>query len=113
VDIYDGDQEPVVYHGKTFTSKVSLREICVAIKKYGFVSSPYPIIVSAEVHCGIPQQDMMAEIMTSVFGDALIQAPVSGRPSISALPSPEELKGCILLKVCNHALNYYTTYAES
>lgn len=100
VDIYDGDQEPMIFHGKTFTSKVSLREVCHAIAKYGFVASPYPIIISAEIHCSVPQQDMMVEIMKEVFGDALVRAPVDGRPKIQILPSPEELKGRILLKVC-------------
>lgn len=101
LDIYDGDREPMIFHGKTFTSKVSLREVCEAIKKYGFVSSPYPVIISAEIHCGLVQQDMMADIMTSVFGDALVQAPIDGRPTITILPSPEDLKGRILLKAKN------------
>ena len=89
----------MIFHGKTFTSKVSLREVCEAIKKYGFVASPYPIIISAEVHCGLAQQDMIAEIMLRVFGDAMIQQPLEGPSKIEALPSPEDLKGKILLKV--------------
>lgn len=89
----------MITHGKTFTSKVSLREVCEAIKKYGFVASPYPIIISAEVHCSVPQQDMIAEIMISVFGDSLVREPPEGLPKIDALPSPEELKGKIMLKV--------------
>jgi len=97
VDIYDGDREPVVYHGKTLTTKVSLRKVCEAIEKYAFVVSPYPIIISAEVHCSIPQQNMIASIMQEVFGDILVSAPV---PKITVLPSPEALKGRILLKVC-------------
>ncbi|KAJ7594064.1 PLC-like phosphodiesterase [Mycena floridula] len=101
LDIYDGDKEPMIFHGKTLTSKVSLREVCEAIKKYGFVSSPYPVIISAEIHCGIPQQEQMVDIMISVFGDALVQAPVDARPIITVLPSPEELKGRILLKAKN------------
>ena len=100
VDIYDGDKEPVVYHGKTLTTKVSLREACEAIMKYAFVVSPYPIIISAEVHCSVPQQDTMASIMHEVFGESLVSAPVNGRPKIEVLPSPEDLKGRVLLKVC-------------
>jgi phosphatidylinositol phospholipase C delta len=99
VDIYDGDEEPVIFHGKTLTSKVSLREVCQAIMKYAFVTSPYALLISAEVHCGLEQQDKMVEIMTTVFGEALIQAPVEGRPRIQFLPSPEDLKGKFLLKV--------------
>jgi phosphatidylinositol phospholipase C delta len=98
VDIFDGDKEPVVYHGKTLTTKVSLRKACEAIAKYAFVVSPYPVILSAEVHCSIPQQDMIASIMHEVFGDSLVSAP-EGHPNIQVLPSPEDLKGRILLKV--------------
>ncbi|THH00028.1 hypothetical protein EW026_g2412 [Hermanssonia centrifuga] len=103
LDIYDGEIEPVIYHGKTFTSKVALRDICEAINRYAFVSSPYPIIISAEVHCCVTQQVMMAKIMSEVFGDALVQAPVDGRPKIEVLPSPEDLKGRVLLKVDPYA----------
>ncbi|KAF8876848.1 PLC-like phosphodiesterase [Infundibulicybe gibba] len=101
LDIYDGDQHPMIFHGKTFTSKVSLLEVCQMINKYGFVASPYPIIISAEIHCGLSQQDMIVEIMIKVFGDRLVRSPVNGRPKIEKLPSPEELKGKILLKAKN------------
>ncbi|KAF8228091.1 PLC-like phosphodiesterase [Tricholoma matsutake] len=101
LDIYDGDTEPMIFHGKTFTSKVSLREVCLAIAKYGFVASPYPIIISAEIHCSLPFQDLIAEIMMEVFGDRLVSAPIAGRQKIDRLPSPEELKGRILLKAKN------------
>ena len=36
--------------------------------------------------------------MTEVFGDALVNAPIEGRPRIDRLPSPENLKGRVLLK---------------
>lgn len=101
VDIYDGDCEPVIYHGRTLTSKIPVREVCEAIMKYGFVLSPYPIIISAEVHCGLTQQAMLASIMKNVFGDALITSPVDDRPKIDVLPSPESLKGKVLLKAKN------------
>lgn len=111
MDIYDGDQEPMVFHGKSFTSKVSLREVCEAILKYGFIASPYPIIISAEIHCSIGQQDLIAAIMMEVFGDKLVRMMQDGSESgnkqeglakkmeIEELPSPEHLKGKILLKV--------------
>ncbi|KAG2006759.1 1-phosphatidylinositol-4,5-bisphosphate phosphodiesterase 1 [Coprinopsis cinerea AmutBmut pab1-1] len=101
LDIYDGDDEPVIFHGKTLTSKVPLRDVCVAIMKYGFTTSPYPLLVSAEVHCGLAQQEKMVDVMTEVWGDALIQAPVNGRPQLTHLPSPEDLKHKILLKAKN------------
>ncbi|KAM6501475.1 hypothetical protein JOM56_004489 [Amanita muscaria] len=98
VDIYDGEVEPMIFHGKSFTSKVPLREVCNTIMKYGFVASPYPIVISAEVHCSVSQQDMIAEIMIEVFGDTLVRAPPSGKQKVTVLPSPEELKGKILFK---------------
>ena len=99
MDIYDGDKEPVIFHGKTLTTKVALRQVCQAIAKYAFVASPYPVIISAEIHCSLPQQDMMADIMMEVFGDVLICAPINGQPKIEVLPSPEDLRGRVLLKV--------------
>lgn len=103
VDIYDGDPStgPVVYHGKTLTSKISLRSACLAISKYAFDVSPYPIIISAEVHCGIPQQEMMVDIMVEVFGESLVREPVEGRRKIEVLPCPEELRGKVLFKAKN------------
>ncbi|KAJ3984853.1 PLC-like phosphodiesterase [Lentinula detonsa] len=101
LDIYDGSDEPMVYHGKTLTSKVSVREICHAIAKYAFAASPYPVVISAEMHCGVKQQDMIVQIMKDAFGDALISAPVEGRAKITSLPSPEELRGKIMLKAKN------------
>lgn len=89
----------MVYHGRTLTTKVSLRDACAAIAKYAFVASPYPIIISAEIHCSVPQQEMIASIMREEFGSALVSAPINGRPKVVVLPSPEDLKGRILLKV--------------
>ncbi|KAH9030092.1 PLC-like phosphodiesterase [Lactarius hengduanensis] len=82
LDIYDGDKEPVVYHGKRLPRKYHY-EVCEAIMKYAFVVSPYP----------------MASIMHEVFGESLVSAPVNGRPKIEVLPSPEDLMGRVLLKV--------------
>jgi phosphatidylinositol phospholipase C delta len=97
-----------VYHGKTLTRRVPLRDICNAINKYAFAVSPYPIIISAEVHCSVSQQDMIVSIMQEVFGNALVSAPVDGRPRIDVLPSPEDLKHRVLLK----AKNLYITTSD-
>jgi phosphatidylinositol phospholipase C delta len=96
VDVHDGDDEPVAYHRVTLTSSVSVRAICKAIKKYAFISSPYPVIISAETRCSPEQQDMLAAIMREEFGSALVSARLDER---SSLPSPEDLKYRILFKV--------------
>lgn len=103
MDIYDGDEEPMIYHGGTLTSKVSLRDVCQALVKYAFRTSPYPVVISAEIHCGLEQQDQLVDIILDIFKDSIIQAPVNGRPKIEQLPSPEALKHKFLFKV---SLNY-------
>jgi len=97
VDCHDGDYEPEVYHRKTLTSRVSVRDICKAINKYAFVTSPYPVIISAETHCSLEQQEMLAAIMKEEFGSQLVTEPLDG---VTGLPSPDQLKHRILLKVC-------------
>ena len=99
MDIFDGETSPVIYHGKTLTSRIPLRVVCEAIAKYAFIASPYPIILSAEVHCSVYQQDLIAEIMKETFGDSLISDTIDGKYPIEVLPSPEDLRGKILLKV--------------
>ncbi|KIL66536.1 hypothetical protein M378DRAFT_160517 [Amanita muscaria Koide BX008] len=107
MDIYDGTAgEPVVYHGNTLTFKVTVRDICQAISKYAFVTSPYPVMISAEIHCNVKQQDKMVEIMREIFDSALISTPDDGtKPKIDQLPSPDDLKGKILLKAKNPLVN--------
>lgn len=36
VDVWDGQDEPVVYHGNTLTSKVPFRDVVDAIASYSF-----------------------------------------------------------------------------
>ncbi|KAG5650807.1 hypothetical protein H0H81_010974 [Sphagnurus paluster] len=99
LDIYDGDPEPVIFHGKTLTKKVPLRAVCAAIAKYAFVTSPYPLLISAEIHCSVKQQDLIVSIMLEAFGEDLVRLDVEPRPVISVLPSPNDLKGRYLVKV--------------
>ncbi|SRR5258708_3014657 len=101
VDIWDGDDGPAIFHGRTLTTKVSLQDVVRAIGKYAFVASPYPVVISAEIHCCLEQQDMAAEIMRKEFGRMLVDAPINGeeKGGFSVLPSPEALKGRILFKV--------------
>lgn len=100
VDIYDGENgEPMITHGGTLTSDVPLRDICNAIEQYAFASSGYPVIISTEVHCGIEQQTVMAAIFREIFGDKLVTEPLDGQEEVKVLPSPEALKGKILIKV--------------
>nr|GAT55065.1 predicted protein [Mycena chlorophos] len=106
LDIYDGPQGPVVYHGGTFTSRVTVFDICNAIAKYAFVASPLPVTLSCEVHCGVAQQDMLVDIMMTAFGGSLVRVPNSEEHAkIAVLPSPEALKGRIMVKTKNLLLS--------
>lgn len=96
VDIHDGDFEPEVFHKLTLTSKVTVREVCKAIDKYAFVSSPYPVILSVEIHCNLAQQNMVARAMRDTFGDKLVTEKMEDDGH--ELPSPEELKYRVLFK---------------
>jgi hypothetical protein len=61
IDTWNGDGEPVVYHGRTLTSKIKFRDVLPVIVEHGFVTSKYPIILSMENHCNVDQQAFMAE----------------------------------------------------
>lgn len=58
--------------------------------------SDLPVIVSLEVHAGADQQEIMVDIMKSVWRDFLIPLPVS---DCTALPNPDSLRRKILVKV--------------
>ncbi|KAK3797679.1 hypothetical protein RRG08_054698 [Elysia crispata] len=101
LDCWDGeDGLPIIYHGHTLTTKISFKGVVEAINRSAFVTSPYPIILSIENHCSLPQQQKMAQIFMSVFGDKLVtdflfDTDFAEEPQ---LPSPNQLKYKILIK---------------
>jgi phosphatidylinositol phospholipase C delta len=98
VDCWDGsDGRPIVMHGRSFTTNVLFSDCIKVINDYAFRHSPYPLIISLEVHCNPLQQAAMAEIMRKIFGDKLVTVALD--PESTVLPSPEELKNKILIKV--------------
>lgn len=62
------------------------------------LSFRYPVILSIENHCSVKQQRVMVDVMTSIFGDKLFCGTIDEKRT--RLPSPEDLKGKILIKVC-------------
>uniref|UniRef100_A0A4W5JH42 Phosphoinositide phospholipase C n=1 Tax=Hucho hucho TaxID=62062 RepID=A0A4W5JH42_9TELE len=98
LDCWDGDKgEPVIYHGHTLTSKVPFTEVIETIAEYAFKASPYPLILSLENHCSVEQQAVMARHLRSILGDKLLTKPLNEQ-QLQSLPSPEALKGKILVK---------------
>jgi hypothetical protein len=54
LDCWDGDgMQPVVKHGKSVANKLLFKDIIQTIKDHAFITSPYPIIISLEMHCSI------------------------------------------------------------
>ncbi|CAG5127270.1 unnamed protein product, partial [Candidula unifasciata] len=101
LDCWDGeDGSPIIYHGHTLTTKISFKGVVEAINRSAFVTSPYPIILSIENHCSLPQQQKMAQIFLSVFGDKLVTDFLFDTDFLDdpQLPSPNQLKYKILIK---------------
>ncbi|XP_010614172.1 1-phosphatidylinositol 4,5-bisphosphate phosphodiesterase zeta-1 isoform X2 [Fukomys damarensis] len=97
IDCWDGSQaEPVVYHGYTLTSKLLFKTVIQAIHKYAFMTSEYPVVLSLENHCSTAQQEVMAAILQTTFGDSLLSDILDDFPD--SLPSPEALKFKVLVK---------------
>ena len=98
IDCWDGDDgRPKVTHGRTLSSWTSFDDCVKTINKYAFYKSKYPLIISLEVHCNPSQQKIMADIMKARFGSKLLRKPLSANNF--SLPSPNELRECILIKV--------------
>ncbi|PZC72585.1 hypothetical protein B5X24_HaOG210916 [Helicoverpa armigera] len=101
LDCWDGDDgSPVIYHGHTFTTKIPFRRVVETIARSAFVASPYPLILSIENHCSLPQQQVMASTFEAVFGEKLVtsflfEVDYTDEPR---LPSPEQLKYKVLVK---------------
>lgn len=103
LDIWPGDDGfPIVTHGRTLTSKLTARDALSAIAKYAFLASPYPLILSIEIHCDPVQQDRLVEIFKETLGDRLLTERIDGKDGeIEVLPSPWDLRGKVLIKAKN------------
>ncbi|OQE41360.1 hypothetical protein PENCOP_c005G00025 [Penicillium coprophilum] len=98
IDCWDGaDGRPIVSHGRTLTTSVLFADCITVINRYAFITCDFPLILSLEVHCNPEQQLAMVKIMKETFKERLILEPLMTNCHI--LPSPEELKGFILVKV--------------
>ncbi|CAF4645576.1 unnamed protein product, partial [Rotaria sp. Silwood1] len=101
LDCWDGDDGyPVIYHGRTFVSKISFKLVVEVINDSAFVTSPYPVILSIENRCSLMQQARMAQIFVKVFGDKLITKYMFDTDFYEdpLLPSPNQLRYKILIK---------------
>lgn len=105
LDCWDGEVDkdtneptPIIKHGHTITVKMKFRDACLVTNSY-LKTNPdsYPIILSLENHCSIPFQQVMAKNMVEIFGKKLF-VPSEKQCSGANLPSPEELRGMVIIK---------------
>ncbi|XP_066541402.1 1-phosphatidylinositol 4,5-bisphosphate phosphodiesterase eta-1 [Hoplias malabaricus] len=98
VDCWDGpDGEPMVQHGYTLTSKITFKSVVETINKYAFANNEFPVVLSIENHCSIQQQKKIAQYLKEIFKDKLDVGDFLHKES-KQLPSPNSLKGKILIK---------------
>ncbi|XP_060519361.1 1-phosphatidylinositol 4,5-bisphosphate phosphodiesterase gamma-1 isoform X2 [Cylas formicarius] len=97
LDCWDGpDCTPYIFHGHTLTTKIKFIDVLRTIKEHAFATSEYPVILSIEDNCSLPQQRKMALNLQDVFGDMLLTHPVSKNEN--ELPSPQSLRFKVILK---------------
>ncbi|KAF2076228.1 hypothetical protein CYY_002469 [Polysphondylium violaceum] len=96
LDVWDGsDGDPIIFHGGTLTSQIKFSHVLETIKARGFEISPFPVILSLEVHASVPQQIAMANHLVQIFGDMLL-APLDY--DLAQWPTLEQCKNKIILK---------------
>lgn len=95
LDLWDGDDGPVITHGNTATSKLPLKTASDTIAHFAFVASEYPLILSLENHLSLPNQVIAAKMFEESFGETLHVIKLADG---EALPSPQEMKGKVLIK---------------
>uniref|UniRef100_A0A673IEV3 Phosphoinositide phospholipase C n=1 Tax=Sinocyclocheilus rhinocerous TaxID=307959 RepID=A0A673IEV3_9TELE len=94
VDCWDGqDGEPIVHHGYTLTSKILFKDVIETINKYAFIKNHWYLLKTSV----LVLMKKMAQYLTEVLGDKLDTSSIPADPS-GLLPSPEALKGKILIK---------------
>ncbi|OQV20118.1 Inactive phospholipase C-like protein 2 [Hypsibius exemplaris] len=103
MDVWDGsDDDPVIFHGHTLTSKVPFRRAVEAIRIHAFEKSHYPLILCIEVHCSVKQQLIMVDLLKTSLGPMLLLSGardgiIDEATGLHHLPSPEALKNKILI----------------
>ena len=99
LDCYDGPKgTPIVTHGGTACKPVELRECLQAIKEFGFVKTPYPVIVTFENHVNVEQRGVMGDLLEEIFCDGMLYRPPEGAGKKEEWPSPNQLKGKVVIR---------------
>lgn len=107
IDIWDGEgREPMVTHGWTATSRLRLTDVACIIRDYGFVASPYPLILSLEIRCGPKFRERTVQIFQDILRDRLLMHLDDEDEICPALISPEAAKGKVIIKAKTILFNF-------
>ncbi|XP_062287711.1 inactive phospholipase C-like protein 1 isoform X2 [Scomber scombrus] len=88
------------HHHHHHHAPVTVRSALEVVNKYAFLTSQYPLLVYLCQRCSPAQQHTMAQHLKKVFGSRLYTPealPVSLGGRATTLPSPEQLKGRVLI----------------
>uniref|UniRef100_A0A3Q3DS66 Phosphoinositide phospholipase C n=1 Tax=Hippocampus comes TaxID=109280 RepID=A0A3Q3DS66_HIPCM len=98
--VTDGPEgEPLLGHYHHH-APVTIRSALEVVNKYAFLTSRYPLLVYLCQRCSLAQQRTMAQHLKKVLGSRLYtpeSLPVSLGGRATTLPSPEQLKGRVLI----------------
>ena len=95
LDCWDGDEGMKITHGYTLTGSIKCHNVLEAINEFAFEASPYPLVLSLEMHCSPSQTRVLARQLQRTFEGKLVFPFLSGMQN---LPSPEELRARWLVK---------------
>ncbi|CAM1332324.1 Uncharacterised protein g10843 [Pycnogonum litorale] len=99
VEVWDGNGEPVVYHGNTLTSRIPFKDVVSAVNEYAFSVSQYPVIIHLETHCSVTIQTKIVQLLKNILGSKLYVPPRRDKSvSVCNEMSPKKLTGKILIK---------------
>jgi hypothetical protein len=93
LDLHDGYNGPVIYHGWTLTSKISAVDVLKDIAA-NYQKDDLPLILDLEDHLSDFQRNYLKREMLDIFKDSLY---LQDSKEFKSLPSPNELRGKIIV----------------
>jgi hypothetical protein len=96
IDCWNGKEgEPIVTHGHTLTKNYSFEEIVKFLAEIAFLTNPYPLILSLEMHCNKSQRIKIATYLKQYFKEKLF---IMDYDKIHQIYSPKDLMYKVLVK---------------
>ncbi|KAM9343985.1 inactive phospholipase C-like protein 1 [Pholidichthys leucotaenia] len=88
------------HHHHHHHTPITIRSALEVVNKYAFLTSQYPLLLYLCQRCSLGQQRVLAQHLKKVFGSRLYTPealPVSLGGRATTLPSPQQLKGRVVL----------------